>query len=209
MFARNRHARRYILRVLPDGGARVTIPRGGSVEQGLAFARRNAGWIEKELKRTPPQWRDGMQLLFRGVPVRLGLSDGEAGRKVSVAGVEIELSPGVGLREAVEARFKMIAIAELPVRVLELALQHGLEVRCVQVRDQRSRWGSCSARKTISLNWRLVQTPEFVRDYIIVHELMHLKEMNHSEGFWRHVEAACPIYMEAERWLRRNSRLLR
>ena len=72
------------------------------------------------------------------------------------------------------------------------------------VRNQRSRWGSCSRRGTISLNWRLVQTPDLVRDYIIHHELMHLREMNHSARFWARVEEVCPGWREAERWLKRN-----
>lgn len=209
VFARNRKARRYILRVLPAGEARVTIPRGGTVEHGLDFARKNAAWIEKQLRRTPSQWEDGTEVWFRGVPVTISVTPGQTGTKASVGEMNIEVAPGSELREAIEARLKMIALTELPVRVLEIALEHGLEVRSVQVRDQRSRWGSCSLRKTISLNWRLVQTPEFVRDYIIIHELMHLREMNHSAKFWRHVEAACPKYLEAERWLRKHSRLLR
>jgi len=76
------------------------------------------------------------------------------------------------------------------------------------VRDQRSRWGSCSLQGTISLNWRLVQTPDFVRDYIIYHELMHLWEMNHSERFWARVEEVCPAWRDAELWLKRNGSLL-
>jgi hypothetical protein len=77
------------------------------------------------------------------------------------------------------------------------------------VRNQRSRWGSCSRRRTISLNWRLIQTPAFVRDYIILHELMHLREMNHSARFWRQVEIVCPDYRNAEHWLKQHSRMLR
>jgi len=102
-----------------------------------------------------------------------------------------------------------MAWKELPGRVGELAAQHGLTVRRVAVRDQRSRWGSCSARGVVSLNWRLVQTPEFVRDYIIVHELMHLREMNHSSRFWKLVAEAFPQMEEAEKWLKAHSRLLR
>jgi hypothetical protein len=79
----------------------------------------------------------------------------------------------------------------------------------VVVRNQRTRWGSCSRRGTLSLNWRLVQAPVFVRDYIILHELMHLREMNHSARFWRLVEAACPDYAMAERWLKAHANLLR
>ena len=68
---------------------------------------------------------------------------------------------------------------------------------------------SCSRRGTISLNWRLIQTPESVRDYIIIHELMHLWEMNHSARFWTRVADACPTYLDSELWLRKNARLLR
>ncbi len=100
-------------------------------------------------------------------------------------------------------------VAELVPRTLELAQQHQLRVTRVTVRNQRSRWGSCSARGTISLNWRLIQTPLFVRDYIILHELMHLREMNHSARYWRCVEEVCPDYRTAEAWLKANHGLLR
>ena len=72
----------------------------------------------------------------------------------------------------------------------------------VSIRNQRSRWGSCSRRGTIPLNWRLVQVPPFVREYVLLHELMHRRELNHSARFWRLVAAACPRYVEARRWLR-------
>jgi predicted metal-dependent hydrolase len=93
--------------------------------------------------------------------------------------------------------------------VFELALAHGFSVRRVTVRNQRSRWGSCSVRGTISLNWRLVQTPDFVRDYIVLHELAHLKEMNHSRRYWREVARLCPEFEQAEKWLKQNSGLLK
>src|SRR2546430_242181 len=83
-----------------------------------------------------------------------------------------------------------------------VASAHGFSVRRVTVRNQRSRWGSCSVRGTISLNWRLVQTPVFVRDYIVLHELAHLKEMNHSRRYWREVARLCPEFEQAERWLK-------
>ena len=94
-------------------------------------------------------------------------------------------------------------------RVLEgIEAATGVDVKHVVVRNQRSRWGSCSSTGTISLNWRLVQTPDFVRDYIIYHELMHLREMNHSARFWARVEEVCPGWREAEHWLKRNGSLL-
>jgi predicted metal-dependent hydrolase len=112
------------------------------------------------------------------------------------------------LRPTLEAHFARRARIELPARAWELSALVRVEVKQVTVRNQRSRWGSCSAGGTISLNWRLVQTPEFVRDYIIHHELMHLREMNHSDRFWARVEEVCPAWREAERWIKRNGSLL-
>ena len=89
-----------------------------------------------------------------------------------------------------------------------LAAETGADVKHVTVRNQRSRWGSCSANGTISLNWRLVQTPDFVRDYIIYHELMHLREMNHSARFWARVAEVCPGWQDAERWIKRNGSVI-
>jgi predicted metal-dependent hydrolase len=113
------------------------------------------------------------------------------------------------LRPSVEKHLWQLASRELPLRVTELAKQHAFPVQRVSVRNQRSRWGSCSKHGTISLNWRLVQTPLFVRDYIILHELAHLKEMNHSRRFWREVARLCPDFARAERWLKEHAALFR
>jgi predicted metal-dependent hydrolase len=91
---------------------------------------------------------------------------------------------------------------ELPPRLLELASAHGLAVSRISIRNQRWRWGSCSRTGHICLNWRLVTMPEWVRDYVLIHELMHLKRMDHSPRFWKLVAAACPAYQDARRWLR-------
>lgn len=94
---------------------------------------------------------------------------------------------------------------ELVPRVGELAHAHGLRVTRVTIRRQRSRWGSCSRQGAISLNWRLAHAPAFVRDYVIVHELMHLREMNHSPRFWAQVDAAFPQRNLAEQWLKAHA----
>ncbi len=89
----------------------------------------------------------------------------------------------------------------MPPLLLALAAQHDITVARVTVRNQRSRWGACSASGAITLNWRLLLTPGFVRGYVMLHELMHRREMNHSRRFWRHVAAVCPRYREARQWL--------
>ena len=90
---------------------------------------------------------------------------------------------------------------ELPPALLALAGHHDIPVTNVSIRNQRSRWGACSARGSITLNWRLILVPDFVREYVMIHELMHRRELNHSKRFWRHVRAACPRYREARQWL--------
>jgi predicted metal-dependent hydrolase len=103
---------------------------------------------------------------------------------------------------------KREASAALPPHLHRLAAHHGLVVSRVSVRNQRSRWGSCSPSGHICLNWRLMLMPDEVRDYVLIHELMHLRRLDHSRHFWRLVAHACPGYQDARRWLRENRHLL-
>ncbi|HWF20413.1 MAG TPA: SprT family zinc-dependent metalloprotease [Verrucomicrobiae bacterium] len=205
-YRRRHNARRYILRVNERGdGGCVTIPRGGSWAEARRFALRNAAWLEKRLQQEKEKASQPQDcILFRGELLPLTEVFQRCFNCESARLIADE-----NLRARVCLFLRNLAARELPTRVAELAPAHGLMVRRVMVRNQRSRWGSCSAKGVISLNWRLVQTPEFVRDYIIVHELMHLREMNHSARFWNLVEAAFPRTDEAERWLKANGGLLR
>jgi len=213
---RHRRARRYVLRLRPDGSARVTIPRRGSFVEARRFAGDHVAWLERQLLRQATRpveqrtWSPGTSILFRGEPVRLELGGEGQAKLVRFAQEIIRVAAGeIDLRPAVERHLRWLAARELPARVWELAAQHQLPVRRVTIRNQRSRWGSCSRRGTISLNWRLVQAPLFVRDYLVLHELAHLREMNHSTRFWREVARLCPNFAEAERWLKEHADLLR
>ena len=106
-------------------------------------------------------------------------------------------------------QLKARATTELPARLRELAGLHGLLVTRVSIRNQRTRWGSCGRDGHVCLNWRLVAMPGWVRDYVMVHELMHLRRLDHAPAFWRLVAAACPRYREARQWLRANGPELR
>jgi predicted metal-dependent hydrolase len=112
------------------------------------------------------------------------------------------------LDAAAEAALRKRAQRELPQQLLALAAEHGITVRHISIRNQRTRWGACSPSGTITLNWRLVQTPDFVREYVLIHELMHRRELNHSRRFWRHVAAACPRMAEARAWLKHEGKML-
>ena len=209
-YVRHPRARRYLLRVKPDGVARVTVPRHGSLAEAERFAHRHQAWIEEQLGKIAARtvvddsWKVGHSFLLRGARVELGASPD--GRAVVFLDQTIPIDPGrADARPAVEARLRRLAGIELETRTRELSRQLNLAIRRVSIRNQRSRWGSCSIRGTISLNWRLIQMPDWVRDYVIVHELMHLREMNHSPRFWRRVWEVCPHYREAIRWIKENA----
>lgn len=212
---RNRRARRYVLRLRADGVARLTVPRHGSTAEAWQFALRNGAWLERQLQYyakhpvRPKDWLSGTEIFFRGKPTRIEVMANGDGHVVRLENEWIRVSHVDGdLRPAIEKHLRTLATVELPARVQEFAAVHGLSVRRVTIRGQKSRWGSCSFSGVISLNWRLVQVPLFVRDYIILHELMHLRQMNHSPRFWNEVERVCPDYKEAKLWLRENPGLL-
>ena len=213
LIVRNPRARRYLLRLRADGTARVTVPRGGSPVEARAFVERNRAWLEQQLqqRRTEPHlpasWSVGSEVWLRGTQVPI---EPIAPEIISFGSQQMAVkNMASDLRPAIEKHLRKIAARELPPRVQEFAARHGLKVQRVSVRNQKSRWGSCSRRGTISLNWRLLQTPDFVRDYIILHELAHLRHMNHSHRFWREVEHLCPEFRTAERWLKTHRDFLR
>lgn len=193
----------------------ATVPARGSEREARAFVEQHRDWLARararhaRKPRVAESWTVGTAVLWRGVMTEIRSADaGEQPVVCLAADVFPVPSPGGDLRARLEAQFARRAKIELPARTWELAAETGADVKHVTVRNQRSRWGSCSAGGTISLNWRLVQTPDSVRDYIIYHELMHLREMNHSDRFWARVQEVCPRWREAEQWLKRNGSLL-
>ncbi len=210
---RNGRAKRYLLRLGRDGCARVTVPRGGNRHAARVFAERNVDWVEVQFEKWVRnagglvRWELGTEVWFRGE--RMALRAGEWPGTVGLGDAVVKVRSAEGdLRGEVTRHLRVMAGRELRCRVAELGRVHGFVVRRVSVRDQRSRWGSCSTRGTISLNWRLIQVPEAVRDYIILHELAHLREMNHSERYWAEVARLCPGYEGFERWLKEHGGLL-
>jgi predicted metal-dependent hydrolase len=173
LFVRHPRARRYVIRVQPDGSVRVTVPRWGSERQAHEFARQQQVWIERQRRR---------------------LADRRNQARFECPAETAEL--------------RSRAAKELPDELRRLAALNGLTVSRVSVRNQRSRWGSCSRQGHICLNWRLVLMPDFVREYVLIHELMHLKRLDHSPAFWRQVIAACPRCVEARKWLCAHDDLL-
>jgi predicted metal-dependent hydrolase len=204
-------ARRYLLGLQPDGTARLVIPRRGTEAEGLRFLERSEAWLLKRMaqwqsrSQTREPWLDGARFLFRGEETSLRVEKGEGELRLCFADQIISLPhERPDYRDAVLSHLRRMAERELPSRTRELALLHGISVHRISVRAQKTRWGSCSARGTISLNWRLIQAPPRVVDYLIIHELMHRREMNHSARYWKLVARAFPDYRRAEQWLKKS-----
>jgi len=215
VFERSHRARNYRLTLRRDGTAVATIPARGSEREAQRFVEQHREWLDRARERQrqrprgPEVWTVGTRVLWRGELTEVRIATAGERPHVCLAADVFRVSRLDGdMRPTLEAHFARRAKVELPARTWELAAVTKVEVKFVTVRNQRSRWGSCSANGTISLNWRLVQTPEMVRDYIIYHELMHLREMNHSSRFWARVEEVCPGWREAEHWIKRNGALV-
>ncbi len=214
LFIRHPRARRYVIRLRPDGSVRVTIPRRGSKREAEAFLIAQQPWLERQRRRLahlPPsrvEWHVGSAVYLDGVPLPLEMHPGDDGGVVTLGRIAVPVADGTtDLRRVVERALWAQARAELPARLQLLANRHGVrEVARVSVRNQQSRWGSAGPNGHVTLNWRLIQMPPEVRDYVLIHELMHVRQPDHSAAFWKLVAAACPHWRDARRWLQQFGR---
>jgi predicted metal-dependent hydrolase len=206
---RHRQARRYTLRIQANTREVIlTIPPRGTLKEAGEFAQRHGGWIAARLGRLPEAmpFADGVVVPLRGVPHRIAHRRGMRGtvwaevagdgeRFLCVAGNAPHLDRRVGDYLRREAR------RELEAASLKFAAALGVAVKRITVRDQSSRWGSCSTTGMLSFSWRLILAPSHVLEYLAAHEVAHLVEMNHSARFWRLVQRLCPDHDRAKTWL--------
>lgn len=206
---RHRKARRYTLRIQAATREIVlTMPPRGSLKAAKEFAQKHGGWIAARLGRLPEAvpFADGVVVPLRGVPHRIAhkcqtrgtvwtetAEDGE--QLLCVAGN----TPHINRR--ITAYLKQEAKRDLEAATRRYAAEIGAKVRRVSVRDQSSRWGSCSTNGILSYSWRLILAPPFVLDYLAAHEVAHLREMNHSIRFWRLLAQLAPEMKQAKVWL--------
>jgi predicted metal-dependent hydrolase len=205
-----RHARatRYTLRVQATSRAiTLTMPMRGSVREAKAFAERNGGWIAARLKRLPQAipFADGLELPLRGVPHRIVHRPGARGTVWTETGSDMPLLIVAGNAEHLARRIrdflKREAKRDLDAASRRYAAQLSVTIKRISIRDQSSRWGSCTAAGVLSYSWRLILSPPHVLEYLAAHEVAHLVEMNHSRRFWRVVERTCPDWERAKAWL--------
>jgi len=206
---RHRQARRYTLRI--DAATRevvLTIPPRGSLKEARDFAQKHGGWIAARLKRLPEAapFAHGLEVPLRGVPHRIVHRRGARGtvwtetddrgvRLLCVAGEPPHLDRRIADFLKREARRALEAASTRHAAAL------GVKIKRVSIRDQSSRWGSCSSNGVLSFSWRLILAPPFVLDYLAAHEVAHLLELNHSPRFWRLVTRLYPGFKRAKTWL--------
>lgn len=206
---RHRQARRYTLRIHSATREVVlTMPPRGSLKDARAFAQKHGGWIAARLGRLPEPapFAHGTVLPLRGVDHRIEHRPGERGTvwtEYREGGVQLLCVAGdePHVERRVSDFLKREARRDLEAASRTAAARLGVTMRRVSVRDQSSRWGSCSTTGVLSYSWRLIFAPPFVLDYLAAHEIAHLIEMNHSAKFWRLVERICPDYARAKAWL--------
>ena len=209
---RHTRARRYTLRVQAATRSVVlTMPTRGSLREAKGFAERNGPWIAARLKRLPQAipFEDGITLPLRGVshtivhrPGTRGTAWTETAKDGSKDGPILCVAGGrAHMTRRVRDFLKKEAKHDLTVASRRYAAALGVKIKRITVRDQTSRWGSCTADGVLSYSWRLILAPPHVLDYLAAHEVAHLVEMNHSAHFWRVVKRICPDYERAKDWL--------
>ena len=195
---RHRQARRYTLRIQATTREVIlTMPPRGSVREAKEFAQKHGGWIAARLRRLPAAapFADGTLVPLRGVAHRIVHRPGTRGTVWAEAGEGGEpLLCVAGQAPHVNRRIgdylRREAHRDLEAASRRAAEKLGVSIKRISVRDQSSRWGSCSTTGLLSYSWRLILAPPFVLDYLAIHEVAHLVEMNHSAMFWRLVNRA-------------------
>jgi predicted metal-dependent hydrolase len=204
----DRRAKRISLRVDARGQAVLVIPHERFRAEGLRFVGQKREWLDKHLSRqpTPIPFAIGEEIPIGG-ELHYIQHDLRAADPITIDhGVITVGGPARATARLVQSWLRVEAGRSLQAATAYHAAALGLAAPPVAIRDPKTRWGSCSSRKSLSLSWRLIMAPPEVLDYVAAHEVAHLKELNHSARFWALVAQLCPAYRAQEAWLREHGR---
>lgn len=204
LWRRSTRARKISLRIdHSGGGVIVTLPSRAAQAAGMALLRDNAAWVADRLASLPRPvlLANGAIVPIDGLPHRIRhVPEGRRGAWLEPGSLLVSGAPEFLARRVAdflraEARRRLSALAVAKAAVGDLSL------RRVVVKDTRTRWGSCTADHTLMFCWRLVMAPPHVQDYVVAHEVAHLRHMNHGHGFWTLVAQLTPNRSLAMHWL--------
>jgi hypothetical protein len=218
----SRAARRARIRVAP-AGVEVVLPTDSGLDRAESFLQENGDWLLDQLAffnrtgnfRIEAGVNEEAYILFNGVKTATEVIEidsrsrcarviHEADRLKVIIPRGGAVNPRTSLHNWLRRKARKLVHDRLVLRAREM----GVKFDRVFIRAQRTRWGSCSSRKNLSFNWRLVMAPPEVLDYLVVHELAHLIEPNHSMKFWLIVRSYCPRYEQHRAWLKQNQEVL-
>jgi predicted metal-dependent hydrolase len=211
---RSAAAKHVRLEVRPETGLTVVVPKSYDIRQVAHLLEAKKGWILSKLAKygrlrsptTEKELKSGdiIPYLGRGLQVVRQQNHGNADSvRLEWDRLVVSLGAREGRLESVlEQWYRMQATRLIRGKADRLSGRLGLTYNRLVIRGQKTRWGSCSHKGNLSFNWKLIMVPEPVIDYVIVHELAHLKEMNHTKRFWELVGKHCPQWREQRKWLR-------
>jgi len=209
-----RRARRRTIGIaIDEQGLHASAPRWVTLLEVDAFIREKQAWVLRKLDEARANirpafvWREGARLPYLGTEV--GVYAAQAGAPTCLAGGRLEISTASGtLRDATLGWLRERALVHFGDRVAALAPCMNVGVRRLSLSNARTQWGSCSTDGRVRLSWRLIHLRSALIDYVVAHELAHLRHMNHSARFWRAVESICPEYQTYRGELRALSHAL-
>lgn len=211
---RSERRKRTVAIQVRDNALVVRVPESLTDEQVQELLKSRREWIRHSRKRSPrllplapelPQskfWYRGRLLTLCFEPWNQQQWKLQADEQYLRLHGPVGVAPPLNARELIYHWYRNEAKRLFPERLLELADSLNVGQFTVRIKHQVSRWGSCSSSRNINLNWRLIMAPPEVADYVMIHELCHLREMNHSPRFWRLVEAAMPDFGRHRQWLK-------
>ena len=199
---------------IDDRGLTVNVPLRASEKWLHSVLQDKAQWVVEKLdhwqakKTVPPQWLDGEPILFRGETFTLRIVPGlfDAPPQLHGTHLAVHVSQAdnpAAIEKIIEQWYRRVAMQLFEECVAHFAPLMNVTPRTVKLSSARTQWGSCTVRGTVRLNWQLIKMPLRLIDYVVVHELAHLVEMNHSAAFWRVVGKVCPDYVRLRGELRK------
>lgn len=205
-----KHAR---IRVSENLSVRVLVPENFDSKDIQNLIKKKQNWIDKNInkfkgKTEKIKLHDNQILLFGNKYTYFYRAEFHNKVVVNQEHKTIQSKTNLLDKDELLKWYKRYAKKHITKRLTEIAKEQKFKYNKVFIRDQRTKWGNCSAKKNLSFNWRLIKTPHFVIDYLIFHELLHTRTMNHTNKFWTELRTLYPEYQQAIKWLDKYGNLL-
>ena len=198
--------------IQPDGSLVVRAPRWATKSQINGFVSQKSGWILKKQAEVTARgitsqakgFVEGEKFLFLGKEYPIILVDRQRQALELDGGFRLARNAQHAARQVFTRWYQKHAREVITARVVEYASLYGFKYSKIGITGARTRWGSCSLKGSLNFSWRLVMAPMDIIDYVVIHELVHLRQHNHSRAFWKELAEIMPDYAARRGWLTKN-----